>query len=608
MKRDVFLYILLILLYCPFCLLAQRETNESKTVDSLFHLIRNDPKIPPERKSTLADSAFNLSTGDKCRQVLSRVLQGAQLAAIELPDSAIQQLMWANKNFITTCDSTILISIYANLTNVYINLAEYERIDSIGRIVERIWNYKWKDKVPRLAILNNVGIARATKIDSDIEGSLLAFHEAYRSSLEANSNDFIQKSLINLGSIKGMIGELDSAYYFFTLASKNARQQDDIENFMSLQINLANLDIERGNFIQAHLTLDSLQEVATAQKNNNVLSDILFTQADLAARQNNFPKAYEYLRDYVKQYEIFMDDERVKAVTETLEKYEAEKKARQIQQLEIENLDVSLTNERVTNTRNRFMFIGLGILIVAIALLSRLQYVHKSRVAIRAEKDKSDVLLLNILPASVAEELKTTGTAAAKLYDEATILFSDFKDFTDVSGILNPTDLLDEINACFKVFDEITTKYGIEKIKTIGDSYMAAGSVPDTNTATPADVVHAAIEMQQFVVNRKKNRTAQQLPAFEMRLGIHTGPVVAGIVGVKKFQYDLWGDTVNIASRMESNGETARVNISAATYELIKDNPGMIFTPRGLINVKGKGEMAMYFVDLATAPNGSQII
>src|SRR5690349_3707458 len=126
--------------------------------------------------------------------------------------------MWANNNFKSTCDSTILISLFANLTNVYLSLGEYERIDSLGRIVEQIWNSKWKDKEPRLAILTNVGIARASKVESDINGSLESFHKAYRASIEARAIDFIQKSLINLGSIKGMIGELDSAYYFFTLA------------------------------------------------------------------------------------------------------------------------------------------------------------------------------------------------------------------------------------------------------------------------------------------------------------------------------------------------------------------------------------------------------
>ena len=155
---------------------------------------------------------------------------------------------------------------------------------------------------------------------------------------------------------------------------------------------------------------------------------------------------------------------------------------------------------------------------------------------------------------------------------------------------------MEELNTCFKAFDQIITLRGIEKIKTIGDAYMCAGGLPDPKTSSPADVVHAALEMQAFMTSRKAERDAQGLPAFEMRVGIHTGPVVAGIVGVKKFQYDIWGDTVNTASRMESSGAVGQVNISEATYALVKTEAGISFTLRGNVQAKGKGEMEMYFV------------
>ncbi|MCB9168988.1 MAG: adenylate/guanylate cyclase domain-containing protein [Flavobacteriales bacterium] len=209
---------------------------------------------------------------------------------------------------------------------------------------------------------------------------------------------------------------------------------------------------------------------------------------------------------------------------------------------------------------------------------------------------RSDQLLLNILPAEVAEELKESGAAKARYFEQSTILFSDFNGFTMISQQLSPDRLVDELNTCFKAFDNIITARGIEKIKTIGDAYMCAGGLPDPYAASPADVVHAALEMQAFMKARKSERDAQGLPAFEMRVGIHTGPVVAGIVGVKKFQYDIWGDTVNTASRMESSGQPGHVNISEATYELVKNESGLTFTPRGKVQAKGKGEMEMFFV------------
>lgn len=224
--------------------------------------------------------------------------------------------------------------------------------------------------------------------------------------------------------------------------------------------------------------------------------------------------------------------------------------------------------------------------------------VHERTAELREEKKRSDDLLLNILPAEVAEELKRTGMAEARHFDQATVLFTDFKGFTTMSEQVPPTVLLAELNTCFRAFDGIIARHGIEKIKTIGDAYMCASGLPDPTTSTPVAVVHAALEMQAFMRQRKAEREVSGELGFIMRAGIHTGPVVAGIVGVKKFQYDIWGDTVNTASRMESSGEVGHVNISESTYDLVKSEPGLTFTPRGKVQAKGKGEMEMYFVTL----------
>ena len=219
---------------------------------------------------------------------------------------------------------------------------------------------------------------------------------------------------------------------------------------------------------------------------------------------------------------------------------------------------------------------------------------------------RSDHLLLNILPAEVAEELKSNGAAEARQFDSVSVLFTDFKGFTAISEQLSPKELVRDIHECFSAFDRICARHGIEKIKTIGDAYMAAGGLP-TATATHAwDVLQAAFEMRDFIAAAKASRIAQGLPCFEIRIGIHTGPVVAGIVGVKKFAYDIWGDTVNIASRMESSGEVGRINVSEATFTRLndemraRDGKGaaiLAFQPRGKVRAKGKGEIEMYFVD-----------
>jgi len=222
--------------------------------------------------------------------------------------------------------------------------------------------------------------------------------------------------------------------------------------------------------------------------------------------------------------------------------------------------------------------------------------VHERTAELRQEKERSEELLRNILPEEVAAELKAKGSADAQLIEQVTVLFTDFKGFTEMSEKLTAKELVADIHECFSAFDRIMEKHGIEKIKTIGDAYMAAGGLPTPNTTHALDVIKAALEIRDFIAVGKARKVAAGLPYFEIRIGIHTGPVVAGIVGVKKFAYDIWGDTVNTASRMESSGEVGHVNISEATYELVKNDTGISFTPRGKVQAKGKGEMEMYFV------------
>ncbi len=250
--------------------------------------------------------------------------------------------------------------------------------------------------------------------------------------------------------------------------------------------------------------------------------------------------------------------------------------------------------------KNKNLALGAGLffLLVSGGLYSRYRYTKKAKTVIEKEKDRSENLLLNILPSEVAEELKEKGSAEAQDFEMVSILFSDFKGFTGLSEKMSAKDLVANINECFKAFDETMHEYNIEKIKTIGDAYMAAGGIPVNSETSVKDTVLAALKMQDFIIKLHKEKEAKGEHAFEMRVGIHTGPVVAGIVGVKKFQYDIWGDTVNTASRMESSGEVGKVNISNETFNYIKDEPEFKFESRGKIQVKGKGEVEMYFVSL----------
>ena len=217
-----------------------------------------------------------------------------------------------------------------------------------------------------------------------------------------------------------------------------------------------------------------------------------------------------------------------------------------------------------------------------------------ARTETEQEKIKSEKLLLNILPEEIAKELKEQGTTKPVFYDSVSVMFTDFKGFTKIAEKLTPTELITELDGCFSYFDSLMERFNLEKLKTIGDSYMCAGGIPMTNTTHPIDCVLAALEIQAMMFQVKKLKEGLGHPYWELRLGIHTGPLIAGVIGEKKFTYDVWGDTVNIASRMESSGIAGKVNISSATYNLVKDFFDCEY--RGKVQAKNKGDVEMYFV------------
>jgi class 3 adenylate cyclase len=213
---------------------------------------------------------------------------------------------------------------------------------------------------------------------------------------------------------------------------------------------------------------------------------------------------------------------------------------------------------------------------------------------LEAEKHKSESLLHNILPADVAEELRRTGQVKPIHYDSVTVLFTDFKGFTRVASRMSPAALLRELDFYFSEFDRIIERHGLEKLKTIGDAYMCAGGIPTVNTSHAGDAVAAAWEIVAFMEAVREDKLASGEPPWELRIGVHTGPLMAGVIGQKKFAYDIWGDTVNIASRLESTGEAGRINLSRSTWEAVQDR--WECEHRGKLMAKNRGEIDMYFV------------
>lgn len=239
---------------------------------------------------------------------------------------------------------------------------------------------------------------------------------------------------------------------------------------------------------------------------------------------------------------------------------------------------------------NAMHFTNLLATILGLAIMSVLFQIdtHLSEKEVSHEKKKSEDLLHNILPISIADRLKEDKAVIADGFENVSVMFADIVGFTQMSERKTPDELVAQLNAVFTKFDELVEHYGLEKIKTIGDAYMVSGGLPEHDQGHLHKMADMALVMLRIM------RETPELEDMEIRIGMHAGPVVAGVIGVKKFAYDLWGDTVNTASRMESNGEPNKVNVTENVKQQLQDR--FEFEQRGLVNIKGKGEMQMFFL------------
>ncbi|MFN0032296.1 MAG: adenylate/guanylate cyclase domain-containing protein [Flavobacteriales bacterium] len=551
----------------------------------------------------LADSAYKIfeQNSELCKMIEANILCSSYLEGMGKVDVGLQRLLWSLDAFKTTCDSLLLMEIYLNLSSTYLSLGDFEQAvkkcnEALGK-----WNKYWPVGKEKLGLLNNKGIALASM--GEVEEADNIFRKLLAEARQVNEAQISEEALINIGTLFGMEENLDSASFYFYEALRSVEQRQDYESMMDLKRNIGVLERERENYKDALHIFREYGELAKSHDDLQRIENSERNLADVFLKMDEVDSAYQHLLIYNTLHDSIVSIERVKSIAEMQEKYESVKKEKEIDELKVKNLDAALKNEKVKRTRNA-MYAGAGLLLITLgSLFMRYRHIRKNRNElllkndiIAREKQRSDDLLKNILPNEVAEELKEHGKALAQDFECVTILFSDFKGFTSMSERLSASELVGELDICFQAFDHIVTQYGLEKIKTIGDAYMAVGGLPNRAQHNALNAILAAIDMQEFIGQRKVELTNKGWLAFDMRMGLHSGPVVAGVVGVKKFQYDVWGDSVNTASRMESSGEVGMVNISGATYELIKDEPILEFEYRGKVQAKGKGEMDMYFV------------
>lgn len=365
---------------------------------------------------------------------------------------------------------------------------------------------------------------------------------------------------------------------------------DELKDFEPICIYLTYLSdiyLRKNDWKQALAYAQSSLDIAVANHLKEQISDAHFKLSQLYEHIDDHKTSNIHLKMYYSYRDSLTDIATFERMANMSTSYELSQK-----QIEVDLLNEKQEKQRLTVTSAVIAVVLITLL--AIGLMHRNRYIQKTSHIIRGERDRSENLLCNILPEKTAQELKEIGKVEAKHFESVSVMFTDFKAFTIHSDQLSPEELVESVDYYFSKFDEIMEKYGLEKIKTIGDAYMCAGGLPFPTHDHAHKIVEAAFEIADFVSD-SKNEDPNNLTKFDIRIGINTGPVVAGVVGTKKFAYDIWGNTVNIASRMESNSEIGKINISENTYQLIKDDYCCSF--RGEIKAKHKGKMKMYFVN-----------
>ena len=387
--------------------------------------------------------------------------------------------------------------------------------------------------------------------------------------------------------------------------------------------NIGMVYAEQGKDSLALLNINEAVAILEELEDYYPISVYLTYMADIYADKNDFYTAIEYAHrslDLAKQYDL--RDQKSESNLKLSELYEMlgnysealmhhkthikyRDSIRNIESVQnLANIEVKQKQSEVDlleqkRKNQRFLVYTtllalLSIIIFTTGLYKRHKFIKATNVIIEEEKQRSDNLLLNILPEETAQELKEKGRVEAKRFESVTVLFTDFKGFSRYAKHLTPEELVQSIDFYFSKFDNIIEKYELEKIKTVGDAYMCAGGLPFPTQDHARKMILAAMEIAEFV-NTEKQKHPNSNTHFDIRIGINTGPVVAGVVGSKKYAYDIWGDAVNIASRMESGSEAGKINISEFTYELVKDQFHCEY--RGEIEVKNRGKLKMYFVN-----------
>ncbi|WP_264564581.1 adenylate/guanylate cyclase domain-containing protein [Flavobacterium sp. N3904] len=473
---------------------------------------------------------------------------------------------------------------YMSIADVYSAMENVENTelyyDKAIRILRKMTN-----KISLATALLNAGDEYSKNLKFNL--ALNYFEEAGAIFKEKNYDTGIAYTLGNIGMVYAKQGRDDLAIKNISKAISVLEKQEDYYGISDYLIYMSDIYFKRKEWKIALDYAKQSLDIAQKQGLKDQVQKSSLRLSELYQQSGNIPESFTYYKKYITYRDSIKNLEEVEKMGDLRTNFEVSKKQTEV--------DLMIQQKRTQKIIAISSIVSLVLVfLLAAGLFRRYRFIKKTNIIIEAERKRSDNLLLNILPEETAHELKESGKVVAKRFESVTVLFTDFEGFTQYAENLSPEKLVESIDYYFSKFDEIIEKYDLEKIKTLGDSYMCAGGLPFPTEDHAYKMILAAQEIVEFVEHSNRENPLNHT-RFNIRIGINSGPVVAGVVGTKKFAYDIWGDTVNIASRMETNSVPGKINISENTYHLINNFFDCEY--RGVVEVKNRGMMKMYFVN-----------
>lgn len=485
-------------------------------------------------------------------------------------------------------DSSRIATAYVNIGAVYVNSSEtYDKAieaynkslkiseelkydDGVGTNYMNIGELYLKKRQPNLALENLSKSLEAFKRTGGAMGTTLNF----------------------IGNAYDSLGNYNKSIQFNKDAFANAQEKESKPEMTKALNSMGNAYIKQGAHNQAIESFYQALELASATGIYLDKKDSYEGLSIAHSNLNNYKEAYRAQRNFINVKDTIRSEEYDENIGNLRFKFDLDNKQKEIALLNSDN-DLKAAEIERSSLFRKFLYALAGLLLVVIGGVTyQYRYAMDANKKLDKAKQQAESILLNILPKATADELKSKGSVEPRMFEDVTVLFTDFKDFSKIAETISAEYLVQSLDYYFKEFDRIALKYGLEKIKTIGDAYMCAGGLPGANKSHPEDAFLAAQEILHFVRKNLKN-PPDGIQTYDIRIGLNTGPAVAGVVGTSKFQYDIWGRAVNVAARMESSSEAGKLNVSDPTYNRLKDS--YTFDYRGELSVKNVGMLKMYF-------------